>query len=73
MYAAAAGYVAINVPIARQLATPLTYAFIEAAGGALRDSITAYATASNVLAFVGLLLRFKALLGATIDVPGPQA
>lgn len=56
LYAAAAGYVAINVPIARQFATPLTYAFIEAAGGALRDSITAYATPSNVLALVGLLL-----------------
>ena len=66
LYAAAAGYVAINVPIARQLATPLTYAFIEAAGGALRDSITAYATASNVLAFVGLLL-LAALAPRMID------
>jgi hypothetical protein len=56
VYAAAAGYVALNVPIARQFATPLTYAFLEAAGGALRDSITAYATAGNVLAFVGLLV-----------------
>jgi hypothetical protein len=60
LYAAAALYVAINVPIARQFATPLTYAFIEAAGGALRDSITAYATASNVLALVGLLLAGRA-------------
>lgn len=56
LYAAAAGYVALNVPIARQFATPLTYAFLEAAGGALRDSITAYATAGNLLAVLGLLL-----------------
>lgn len=33
LYAAAAGYMAINVPIARQFSTPLTYAFLEAAGG----------------------------------------
>ena len=55
LYAAAAGYVALNVPIARQFATPLTYAFLEAAGGALRDSIAAYATAGNLLAFAAVL------------------
>ncbi len=56
LYGLLAGYVAINVPIARQFATPLTYAFVEAAGGALRDSVTQYATAGNVAAFLGLLL-----------------
>lgn len=50
LYAAAALYVAGNVPIARQFGTPLTWAFVEAAGGALSDSIVAYATAGNVLA-----------------------
>jgi hypothetical protein len=55
LYAALAGYTAINVPIARQFSTPLTYAFVEAAGGALRDSVTQYATAGNVAALVGLL------------------
>lgn len=56
LYAAAAVYVAANVPIARQFATPLTYAFLEAAGGALRDSIAAYATAGNVIGFVVVLV-----------------
>ena len=55
LYALLAGYVAINVPVARQFSTPLTLAFLEAAGGALRDSVTAYATAGNVLALVGLV------------------
>lgn len=55
LYAAAALYVAVNVPIARQFATPLTYAFLEAAGGALSDSVAAYATASNVLGFAAVL------------------
>lgn len=56
LYAAAALYVAANVPIARQFATPLTYAFLEAAGGALRDSIAEYATAGNVLGFIAVLV-----------------
>lgn len=55
LYALAALYVAANVPIARQFSTPLTYAFLEAAGGALRDSIAAYATAGNVLGFLAVL------------------
>ena len=55
VYALAAVYVAANVPIARQFATPLTYAFLAAAGGALRDSIFEYATAGNVIGFVAVL------------------
>ncbi len=60
LYAVVAVYVALNVPIARQLGTPLNYTVLEAAGGALRDSILAYATASNVLAF-GLLVLLAGL------------
>lgn len=56
LYAAVAVYLAVNVPIARQFATPLTYAFLEAADVALSASILAYATASNLLVFAGLLL-----------------
>ncbi len=55
LYALLAGYVAINVPVARQFSTPLTLTFLEAAGGALRDSVTAYATAGNVMALIGLV------------------
>lgn len=54
LYAVMALYVAMNVPVARQFATPLTYAFLEATGGALRDSITAYATAGNLLGFAAV-------------------
>jgi hypothetical protein len=53
VYALLAGYVAINVPVARQFSTPLTLAFLEAAGLALRDSITAYATLGNIIALLG--------------------
>lgn len=56
LYAMAAGYMALNVPIARQFSTPLTYAFLEAAGGALSASITAYATIGNVVALVGVMV-----------------
>lgn len=52
IYAAATLYIAANVPIARQFGTPLTWAFVEATGGALWDSIAAYATALNVAAVV---------------------
>lgn len=56
LYAAVAGYVALNVPIARQFGTPLTYAFLEATDAALGASILAHATASNLLVFAGLLV-----------------
>jgi lipoteichoic acid synthase len=54
LYAVVAGYVALNVPIARELGTPLNAALLAAAGGALRDSILAHA--SNGLAFALLVL-----------------
>ncbi|MBL8974551.1 MAG: sulfatase-like hydrolase/transferase [Myxococcales bacterium] len=56
LYGLLAAYTAINVPIARQFSTPLTYAFVEAAGAALRDSITQYATPGNLAALLGLLV-----------------
>jgi len=61
IYAAAALYMAANVPIARQFGTPLTWAFVEATGGALWDSIAAYATAGNAAALL-LTLAWAAAL-----------
>lgn len=68
LYALLAVYTAINVPIARQFSTPLTYAFLEAAGGALRDSITAYATVGNVAGPL-LLLALAAVCPRFIGPP----
>jgi lipoteichoic acid synthase len=68
LYAALAVYAAINVPIARQFSTPLTFAFIEAAGGALRDSITAYANAGNLVGPL-LVLALAAACPRWISAP----
>lgn len=68
LYAAAALYVAGNVPIARQFGTPLTWAFVEAAGGALWDSIAAYATVGNIVATL-LVLAWAAALPRWIAGP----
>jgi arylsulfatase A-like enzyme len=68
LYAAAALYVAGNVPIARQFGTPLTWAFVEAAGGALWDSIVAYATPGN-LGATALVLACAAALPRVIVRP----
>lgn len=48
IYGAAVSYVAINVPIARVLSSPLTWPMIGAAGGALSDSIKHHATPINL-------------------------
>lgn len=50
LYAAAVGYCAFNVAVARVLSTPLTRALIGTAGGALADSIRTYVTPVNVVA-----------------------
>lgn len=42
-------YAAANVAVARVLSTPLTWALLHAAGGALSDSILRYATVANLL------------------------
>jgi hypothetical protein len=49
-YGAIACYVAINVPVARVLWTPLTWMMLRAARGPLADSVRHYATLSSVLA-----------------------
>lgn len=48
LYAAAVGYVAINIPIARFLSSPLTWPMLKATGGALSDSILHHATPTNL-------------------------
>lgn len=55
LYAVVAAIVAANVPIARQLGTPLTWPLVAAAGGALRDSLAAHATLANALACAAVL------------------
>ena len=48
LYGAAVAYVAINVPVARVLSSPLTWSMLGAAGGALSDSIKHHATPGNL-------------------------
>ncbi|HET6279882.1 MAG TPA: sulfatase [Polyangia bacterium] len=59
-YAAQTFWIALNVPVARQLSSPMTYAFLHATGGALSDSIAQYVTPTNigvpVLLWAGALL-----------------
>src|SRR5262249_8505283 len=62
LYAAVALYVAVNVPIACLLSTPLTWPLIRAARGALGDSILYHVTAIN-------LLRVGLVLGTAVMVP----
>jgi hypothetical protein len=61
-------YTAANVAVARVLLTPLTRAMLDAAGGALSDSIYAYATGKN-LGAVAAVLVFAALIAS---VPAPS-
>lgn len=49
LYAAAVGYIALNVPVVRVLSTPLTWPMWRAARGPLMDSILRYATWENAL------------------------
>lgn len=48
VYAVAVAYVAINVPVARVLSSPLTWPMLGAARGALSDSIRHHATPINL-------------------------
>ena len=52
VYGLAILYVAINVPVARVLGSPLTAPMIRAARGPLADSISQYLTAANVASVV---------------------
>lgn len=47
-YAALTFWTAFNIPIARQLSSPLTYAFVHATGSAITDSISVYLTPFNI-------------------------
>jgi hypothetical protein len=48
VYAALMFWTAFNVPVARQLSSPLTHAMLHATGGAISDSIASYVTAANL-------------------------
>lgn len=48
LYGAVVAYVAINVPVARVLSSPLTWPMLGATRGALSDSIKHHATAGNL-------------------------
>lgn len=48
LYGAAVAYVAINVPVARVLSSPLTWPMLGATKGTLADSISHHATAANL-------------------------
>jgi hypothetical protein len=49
-------YVAINVPVARALSSPLTWPMIHAAAGPLADSIARYLTASSIASMAVVLV-----------------
>ncbi len=55
LYALIVGYVALNVPVARVLSSPLTLPMIRAAGGPLSDSVRYYITPKN-LGSIALIL-----------------
>jgi hypothetical protein len=61
LYAAAAGYAALNVPLACVLSTPLTWPLLRATGTTIADSIAHYFTAANLLR-IGCVLAAAALL-----------
>jgi hypothetical protein len=61
LYAGLALYIAVNVPIACQLSTPLTWPMVRAARGTLADSIAYHVTWANVLRIV-LVLAIAAAL-----------
>jgi hypothetical protein len=48
LYGALTFWMAFNIPVARQLSSPMTYAFLHATGSALGDSIASYATPLNL-------------------------
>jgi phosphoglycerol transferase MdoB-like AlkP superfamily enzyme len=55
MYAVLVLYIAINVPIARVLSSPLTWTMIRAARGPLLDSIRFYVTPSTIASIILVL------------------
>jgi hypothetical protein len=61
VYAAVVLYVAVNVPVACVLTTPLTWPLLRAARGTLADSILHHVTAANLLR-LGVVLAVGGLL-----------
>jgi arylsulfatase A-like enzyme len=86
-YAAAALYVAMNVPVMRAVSTPLTWSMWRAARGPLADSIRFYLTWENALLFLCVLAvaalapvvfrdvqpRFLLLAATAVAALGPVA
>jgi phosphoglycerol transferase MdoB-like AlkP superfamily enzyme len=62
VYALLVSYVALNVPVACTLATPLTWPMLRATRGTLADSIAHHVTAGN-------LFRLAAVLVAAVGLP----
>ncbi|MEX2558739.1 MAG: LTA synthase family protein, partial [Pirellulales bacterium] len=54
LYALAAGYAAMSVPIARAISSPLTWPMLRAVHGTLADSIIHYATWGNLAALLAM-------------------
>ena len=52
LYGAAVAYLAVNVPIALALSSPLTWTMMRAVGGPLADSVRHHATSENVAPIV---------------------
>jgi hypothetical protein len=61
LYAALAGYAALNVPLACLLSTPLTWPLLRATGGTISDSIGHHVTAPNLFR-VGIVVLAAVLL-----------
>lgn len=77
VYGLIACYVAINVPVARVLSTPLTWALLRAARGPIFDSITSYLNWINIalllliiLVAIGLPLVLKLLPRHSLGLAG---
>ena len=63
VYAAATVYTAINVPVARLLSTPMTWAMWRAARGPLADSIRVYVTPASLTMIAGVCAIAAIALG----------
>jgi hypothetical protein len=61
LYALAALYIAVNVPIERTLSTPLTWPLLHAARGTLADSIAHHVTIANAVCLTAMLGAAAAL------------
>jgi hypothetical protein len=66
LYAAAVLYIAVSVPVARVLSTPLTWPMLRATRGTLADSIAYHFTAANMLC-LGLVLVAAVVLPAVLS------